>query len=119
MLSCKPLKRGQPCGTGSDMLISATKEAASQNQCSLCAGDLVRYSAFALCSGRLASFGLPAFVAFVNIYTIKQQNKDQHKRYGADFEHYRQKTPLLIPYTWPASSAGGSPASKGAEAKSR
>jgi hypothetical protein len=49
---------------------------------------------------------------------MKQQSKDQHKRYGAAFEEYRRKTPSLIPYTWPASPASNS-ASNGAEEKSR
>ena len=84
----------------------------------LFAGDIARYSGFALCSGRLISFGLPAFVTFINVVTFNKSLEDQRKRYGADFEQYISKTPLLVPYTWPLSTSSINAGDKSADKKS-
>ncbi len=69
----------------------------------LLAGDIIRYSSFALCSGRWVGFLLPVWVIATTWGALTyQQLPSQQKRYGADFEKYASKTPLLVPYTVPA-----------------
>ncbi len=67
------------------------------------AGDIIRYGSFALCSGRWVSILLPIWVIATTWGALTyQQLPSQQKRYGADFEKYASKTPLLVPYTVPA-----------------
>ena len=83
------------------------------------AGDIIRYGSFALCSGRWVSIMLPFWVIVSTWGSLTYvQLKSQQERYGAAFDSYASKTPLLVPYTVPAKPARNG-ADGGTAAKSK